>query len=300
MTAPAFTVRAVDYEAGLPALRHVRETVFVQEQGVPLALEWDELDPLCHHVVAMDADGNPVGTGRLTPNHTIGRMAVLSDWRGRGVGDALLSALVDQARQRGWRELSLHAQVTALGFYARHGFLPVDERFVEAGIEHQSMRTLVDADNPVGSREAAVAAALGVIAGARRQLDLYSRDLDPGLFDVPEVVAAMRRLATSGAEIRILLQDPGEPRRKLAPLVNLGQRLPTAFAFRAIEEPTDRIYPSAYVVNDRGGFYFRPLGHRFEGETRLDAGGRARQLRNAFDPVWERARPCTELRALQI
>src|SRR5690606_4776170 len=173
MTAPAFTVRAVDYEAGLPALRHVRETVFVQEQGVPLALERDELDPLCHHVVAVDADGNPVATGRLTPNHPGGRRAVLSDWRGGGVGDALLAALVDQARQRGWRELSLHAQVTALGFYARHGFLPVDERFVEAGIEHQSMRTLVDADNPVGSREAAVAAALGVIAGARRQLDLY-------------------------------------------------------------------------------------------------------------------------------
>lgn len=300
MTTPGFTVQPIGYEDGLPALRQVRETVFVQEQGVPLALEWDELDPLCHHVIARDDGGHPIGTGRLTPRHTIGRMAVLADWRGRGVGDALLRALVAQARGLGWRELSLHAQVAAIGFYARHGFLPFGERFMEAGIAHQSMRLLVDAPNPVDSREAAIAATLGVVAGARRRLDIYSRELDPGLLDVPEVVAALRRLAVAGADIRILLQDPAEPRRALAPLINLGQRLSSAFAFRAIEEPADRAYPSAYLGNDAGGFYFRPLGHRFDGETRLDAPARTRQLRYAFDPVWERARPCTEFRALQI
>lgn len=300
MSTPGFTVQPIGYEDGLPALRQVREDVFVREQGVPLALEWDELDPTCHHVIARDEAGQPIGTGRLTPRHTIGRMAVLADWRGRGVGDALLRALVEQARALGWRELSLHAQVSAIGFYARHGFLPVGERFMEAGIEHQSMRLLVDAANPVEGHEAAIAATLGVVAGARRRLDIYSRDLDPGLLDTAEVVAALRRQATSGVEIRILLQNPDEPRRALAPLVNLGQRLSSAFAFRAVEEPTDRAYPSAYLANDAGGFYFRPLGHRFDGETRLDAPARTRQLKYAFDPVWERARPCTELRALQI
>lgn len=300
MSTPRFTVQPIGYEDGLPALRQVREDVFVREQGVPLALEWDELDPACHHVIARDEAGQPIGTGRLTPRHTIGRMAVLADWRGRGVGDALLRALVEQARAVGWRELSLHAQVSAVGFYARHGFLPVGERFMEAGIEHQSMRLLVDAANPVEGHEAAIAATLGVVAGARRRLDIYSRDLDPGLLDTAEVVAALRRQATSGVEIRILLQNPDEPRRALAPLVNLGQRLSSAFAFRAVEEPTDRAYPSAYLANDAGGFYFRPLGHRFDGETRLDAPARTRQLKYAFDPVWERARPCTELRALQI
>jgi hypothetical protein len=83
-------------------------------------------------------------------------------------------------------------------------------------------------------------------------------------------------------------------------MIGLAQRLPSAFAFRAIEEPTDLPYPSAYVVNDLGGYYFRPLGHRFDGETRLDGASRARQLRAAFDPVWERARPCTEYRALGL
>ncbi len=297
---PSFTVEAVDYETGLPDLRRVRETVFVQEQNVPLALEWDEFDPRCHHVLARDGDGQAVGTGRLTPKHTIGRMAVLAGWRGRGVGPAMLRALLAQARELEWRDVSLHAQASAIEFYARHGFLPFGERFEEAGIDHQSMRILLDAVNPVETRDAAVAAMLGVIGGARRQLDVYSRELDPGLLAAPEVVAAMRRFATGGGEASVLLQEPAEPQRALAPLIGLAQRLPSAFAFRAIEEPTDRSYPSAYAANDLGGYYFRPLGHRFDGETRLDAPARARQLRAAFDPVWQRARPCTEYRALGL
>ena len=157
MDTQGFGVDTVDYETALPDLRTVRETVFVQEQRVPLELEWDALDPQCVHVLARDAAGQPIGTGRLTPEHKIGRMAVLAPWRGRGVGDALLLALLAAARERGWREVSLHAQVSAQDFYARHGFLPLGERFEEAGIGHQTMRLLLDAANPVESREAAVA-----------------------------------------------------------------------------------------------------------------------------------------------
>ena len=297
----AFHVQAAGYEAALADLRHVRETVFVQEQGVPLALEWDELDPLSHHVVARDAAGAAIGTGRLTPARSIGRMAVLPAWRRHGVGAALLAALLEQARALGWTEISLHAQADAIGFYARAGFLPVGERFQEAGIEHQGMRLLPGALNLVDSRAAAIAATLGVVAGARRQLDVYSRELDPGLLDQPDVVAAFRRVASSGdCAIRILLQEPAAPQRALAPLIALGQRLPSAIAFRAVEEQVDRAYPSAFLANDAGGHFFRPLGHRWEGETRLDGPGRARHLRGIFDPYWERARPCSEYRALGI
>lgn len=301
MSEPAtFTVEAVDYTSALPELRSVREPVFVQEQSVPLELEWDELDPLCHHVLARDSAGLPIGTGRLTPEHKIGRMAVLAPWRGRGVGDALLLALLEQARSLGWRRIALNSQTSALAFYARHGFLPCGEPFVEAGIDHQAMELLLDAPNQVETQAGARAALLGVIARARRELDIYSRELDPGLLDAPEVVDALRRFAIDGGEVRILLQDPITPQRAIAPLLGLAQRLPSAFAFRAIEEPTDLRYPAAYAVNDRGGYYFRALGHRFDGETRLDGPGRARQLRADFDPVWERARRCTEYRALGI
>ncbi len=299
-TGPGFRVETVEYERALPDLRSVRETVFVREQNVPLDLEWDDLDPLCRHVLARDAEGRPIGTGRLTPEHKIGRMAVLADWRGRGVGDALLLALIDEARRAGWRAVSLHAQVSAIGFYVRHGFLPCDAPFVEAGIDHQAMHRLVDKPTAVETRSAAQAATLGVIARARRGLQVYSRDLDPGLLDAPEVLAALRAFAAQGGEARILLQDPGTPQRALSPLIALAQRLPSAFAFRAVEEPGDLAYASAFVVNDRGGWYFRTLGHRFDGETHLDGEPRARQLRAAFEPMWERARPGSEFRALGI
>lgn len=295
-----FTVEPVDYETSLPQLREVRELVFVQEQGVPVELELDALDPACHHVLARAADGAAIGTGRLTPEHRIGRMAVLPEWRGRGVGDALLAALIDQARRQGWHDIALHAQSSAIGFYARHGFLPQGARFMEAGLEHQTMRRLLDGPNPVETHDAAVAAMLGVIGTARRHLWLYSRDLDPGLLDLPEVMAALRRFGTHGGEARILLQDALAPQSAHAPLISLSQRLPSAFAFRVIEETVDRAYPSAFACNDAGGWYFRLLGHRTEGETRIDQPARARQLENVFEPFWERARPCTEYRALGI
>lgn len=298
--AAAFRVEAIAYADGVADLRAVRDAVFVQEQGVPVELERDALDPMCRHVIARDVAGLPIGTGRLTPDRRIGRMAVLPAWRNRGVGEGLLKVLLDEARVLGWPEVSLHAQVPALAFYARQGFLPYGERFVEAGLDHQSMRLALDAVNPVLRRDAGLTAVLGIANGARRQLFVYSRDLDPGLFDQPEAAAALRRFAVAGGEVRVLLHDPAAPQRAIAPLLGLAQRLPSAFAFRAIEEPVDRDYPSAYVVNDRGGWYFRPLGHRFDGETRLDGDARARQLRAHFEPVWERARPCSEYRALGI
>ncbi|MDR0182291.1 GNAT family N-acetyltransferase [Lysobacter arvi] len=295
-----FTVNAVAFAQAVADVRAVRDVVFVQEQGVPVDIERDALDPLSRHVLARDAQGRAIGTGRLTPDRRIGRMAVLPEWRNRRVGEALLKALLREARELGWTEVTLHAQVPAIAFYARQGFLPYAERFVEAGLEHQSMRLVLGAVNPVLRRDAGLAALLGVIEGARRQLLVYSRDLDPGLLDTAEAMAALRRFGVGGGEVRVLLHDPDAPRRALAPLIGLSQRLPSAFAFRAIEEPVDRDYASAYVANDRGGWYFRALGHRFDGETRLDDEARARQLRAHFAPVWERARPCTEYRALGL
>ena len=92
-----FRVDPVEYVHALPELRAVRETVFVEEQKVPIEDEWDALDPECVHVIARALDGRAIGTGRLTPEHKIGRMAVLPEWRGKGVGDAMLLALVEEA-----------------------------------------------------------------------------------------------------------------------------------------------------------------------------------------------------------
>ena len=135
-----FEIRDADYSADLSLLRQIRECVFVKEQNVPLALEWDAIDPECLHVLAFDENGLVIGTGRLTPQRTIGRMAVLSEWRGKGVGHALLLQLIDLAKAQQWPEVSLHAQISARDFYKKHGFVAYGPIYREAGIEHQSMR----------------------------------------------------------------------------------------------------------------------------------------------------------------
>jgi hypothetical protein len=231
----------------------------------------------------------------------IGRMAVLPGWRGRGVGAALLDALLQQGRQRGWREVALAAHADAMPFYLRHGFAPIGEPLSMAGIAQQTMRRPLGL-HAVEERDAARAVTAALVRSARRGLWVYTRELDPGLFDDAEVLEALRRFGISGrgGEARILLQDAGTPQRDPAPLLALAQRLPSVFLFREVADPVDRAYPSAFVVNDVGGFYFRGLGHRFDGEADLHAPGRSRQLRMAFEGIWERSRPVAEYRALGI
>lgn len=120
--------------------RPVREAVFVAEQGVPLALEWDEFDAVSRHVIARDSNGEVIGTGRLLPDGHIGRMAVLAAWRGKHVGRALMERLIAEAAQQKLQPLLLHAQVQAVGFYEKLGFVAENAAFMEAGIPHQLMR----------------------------------------------------------------------------------------------------------------------------------------------------------------
>jgi predicted GNAT family N-acyltransferase len=137
---PSFLVRRADWNRDREHLRRIREAVFVQEQRVPLELEWDSLDEACLHVLAVDPCGVPIGTGRLLPDGHIGRMAVLASWRRRGVGAALLTELTRMAIEQGFVEVILNAQVQAMGFYARHGFVAEGEEFLDAGIAHVRMR----------------------------------------------------------------------------------------------------------------------------------------------------------------
>lgn len=118
----------------------IRQQVFVVEQKVPADIELDAFDASSVHAVAYDEAGNPVGTGRLLPDGHIGRMAVLKAWRGRGVGSRLLNALIQEARQRRYREVVLSSQKHAMPFYARHGFKAEGASYMEAGIEHIFMR----------------------------------------------------------------------------------------------------------------------------------------------------------------
>ena len=154
----------------------------------------------------------------------------------------------------------------------------------------------------ITDRETAVEATAALVAGARRRIRILSRTLDPGLYDDPRVLEALRTFATStaDAEVRLLVLDAAAIQRGHAPLLGLAQRLPSVFLFRELADPIDRARANAFLATDAGGCYHREFGHRFDGEALLSGAGRARQLCDAFDPVWERSRPCAELRALGL
>ncbi|MDL5367265.1 GNAT family N-acetyltransferase [Xanthomonas sp. NCPPB 2654] len=296
--APGFRIETLDPARQAGELRALREQAGLPPPQAPAEAA---LDALSHHVLARADDGQPLGSARLSPERRIGCLAVLPAWRGRGVGSALLAALIEEAQRRRWPRLDLQAPPAALDFYARHGFLPLGARVADVhGGERQPMRRILGGAAAVEDAAAAIAASAALVAQARRQLLIYSRALDPGLLDSAPVLEQLRRFAVAARDkqVRVLLHDAAAPQRAAAPLLALAQRLPSVFRFREVVDPVDQGYAAAYLVNDGGGYYFRALGHRYDGETDLLGGGRARQLRDAFARVWERSRDCTELRAL--
>ena len=137
--AAPFLVRICGWSAAAAALRRIRYDVFVAEQGVPEVLEWDEADAQSIHALAEDASGAAIGCARLLADGHIGRVAVLHGWRRRGVGTALLLRLAEHARTRGDAGVIVNAQIAAMPFYERHGFVATGGVFEEAGIAHRVM-----------------------------------------------------------------------------------------------------------------------------------------------------------------
>jgi predicted GNAT family N-acyltransferase len=315
-----FSVETSDWsnEADRAALCAVREEVFVHEQNVPPEMEVDEDDPRSLHVLARAPDGTVIAAGRLTPAGQIGRMAVLKDWRDRGVGSALLQLLLEQARTRGMKEVRLHAQADATGFYLKHGFETAGDDFMEAGILHRPMRIEIaplpapprpqPAPRPeakvlsVQTREQLIEATLTVLAGARHELRILVRELDPMLLDDSACLVELRRIAISGrgACIRVLAQDISRAQHAGNRMLDLAQRLPSVIQFRRPVEDMDREYPSAFMCTDSGAYLFRPIAQRMECVGSTYAPGRVAQLQALFEQVWERSESMSELRPLKI
>jgi predicted GNAT family N-acyltransferase len=132
-------VELMPWEQAQPHAAPIRFSIFVGEQNVPAGIELDDMDEKSLHAVAYDAEGKPIGTGRLLPEGKIGRMAVVQEWRRRGVGADILEALVGEARRRGHKQVTLSAQLRAAEFYRAHGFVAEGKVYEEAGILHQMM-----------------------------------------------------------------------------------------------------------------------------------------------------------------
>ncbi len=140
---PMVQVRTGTWAQMADGARALRTQVFTDEQQIPQEMEWDEADETSVHAVAFNRLDQPVATGRLLPSENgvskIGRMAVDRVLRGNGLGRDILLALMDIAKKRDDREVALHAQLSAQGFYQRLGFSVRGEAFEEAGIGHIEM-----------------------------------------------------------------------------------------------------------------------------------------------------------------
>ena len=148
------------------AVMDIRRRVFVEEQGYPADTDVDTFDKLSVYALAYDENDRPAGTGRLYINadsrFQIGRVCVLPEARGRGLGDLVARMLLYRALELGADAVCLSAQLPVVGFYARYGFRPCGEVYDEEGVPIAGCRPA-----PTRSISKAVAAVTAAAKAAR-------------------------------------------------------------------------------------------------------------------------------------
>ncbi len=137
-TQDSIVVRTADWHSDKKHLTQIRRLVFIEEQKVPENLEWDEFDQSAIHFLVTHKN-QPVGCARLKADGQIGRMAILANIRNQGIGSKLLQFVLQQAVTENLNTVYLHAQLTAVSFYQKHGFKVSGEFFFEANIPHREM-----------------------------------------------------------------------------------------------------------------------------------------------------------------
>ena len=133
-----FTIKQTTFKSDIDAIKYIREQVFIIEQHVPVELEWDGLDDDAVQLLVTDNE-QPVATSRMLHDGHIGRMAVMPEYRYKGIGSQMLLKLIDIAKQLGLDRVFLSAQVEAIDFYRKYGFTVDSETYMDAGIPHKDM-----------------------------------------------------------------------------------------------------------------------------------------------------------------
>ncbi len=305
MTTTDFQLRVASWDGDRDAIRAVRFPVFVEEQAVPEEMEWDSDDADALHLLAEDGDGRPIGTARLLPSGQIGRMAVLRQWQGKGVGSALLRRLLEEGRGLGHPPPFLNAQVQAIPFYRRHGFEPLGDVFDEAGIPHRRMERPPTAGTPYrvhpDGRKAFRGHALALVRSARRRIDILSHDLEPALYDQAPFLEAVQAFSTGShrRQVRILLRDNALAQGRGHRLLELARRLPSRIAIHRPAGEDDERH-DAFLVVDADRLLHRPIHALYQGEAVYGDRRRAGALAAEFDGMWGRSRGDSDLRRLDI
>ena len=319
----------VEWSTHMDELRAIRQRVFIEEQRVPLDIEWDGLDEQATHFIALNEMGLALGTARLlTGTGQIGRIAVLKEQRGRDIGRQLLHAAVEHAVGAGLERVFLHAQMHAEGFYRKAGFLPVGQEFMEAGIPHIEMELALPIPfsaserhrglplvNPTGvvtevppnasrafqSEFDCRNAIIELMKTARRKLLILSPNLDGALFAYePTVIAVSEFVRRSRhATARVLVDDAKAIAEVSHPLLELARRMPSKIQMRRL--PDDKVPGNrSFIVVDDAAIWAQPDLQAYVGWMNLNDRVEARRLGEEFDGLFERSTDDPELRLLSL
>lgn len=140
----SFTIEQVSWDSPMQALlKAVREVVFIEEQKVPFYIEWDEHDQDAIHLLVLDYAGQAIGCARILKKGRVGRMAVIREWRGHGLGLALLDEAIKICKSLGMQTVAISSQTHAIKFYEKAGFTVTSEAYIDANIWHVDMQRTI-------------------------------------------------------------------------------------------------------------------------------------------------------------
>ena len=135
----SFTIEKVNWRHSKRRLKRLRDRVFVCEWRIPRQSEFDELDQLADHILIVDNDGSDIATGRITPDGEIGRIAVVSDRRGKEIYDVLYNALLEIAKAKELDDVFVQCELTGVDHFEEQGFQTVGGVYMDSGIPRQKM-----------------------------------------------------------------------------------------------------------------------------------------------------------------
>lgn len=300
-------------------LRAIRQAVFVEEQKVPEALEWDDEDAHATHFLVWSEDNQPLATARLIRDRPtqarIGRFAVLKEFRRHGLASRLIRYVIGYARSQAIEVLTLSAQTSARGLYERCGFVAEGDEYLEADIPHIRMsqrirETPETAPKTLGkdhtvyrihSQQEALSHLWELLPQARQQITILSYDLEKGVLDDENVLEGLAQLARRSAStsIRILAGEDRTAVKTSNRLLPLARRLSSCFDLRLLK-PEVTFPEQVYVLVDDQGLLLRHNHNAWEGFCHYSDPGLVRRLNEEFQNFWNYSQPSLEFRQLRL
>jgi predicted GNAT family N-acyltransferase len=305
-------ISIVSWDSAESSLRLIRKKVFIEEQQVPENLEWDGLDKQAIHILGKEGN-HPVACARITKNETLGRVAVLKDYRGHGWGDRLIRAAEQHLLKHNKVRLNLSAQANSYFFYFKNGYRFDTKMIWDAGIPHLQMTKILSRPNPATNTfilgedqenhysEDPVAVPVWfqiACQQARREIEIQIKDLAHPVFNNTNCLDNLRKFIRDSHQrkVRILINQeiPGLSEH---PLMQLQQRMSSRILVRCLPMKSDGDNYGNHICFDSSAymrFDYRSVYCSFD--NRLSV----KRHKDVFQQNWELSKQLIEGRTLRI